>query len=96
MQEKLEACPEPVKGFILSLSKEPALSLSKGFVTGPAGMRALVRLGGKQSRAVKVRFLAVTNREVSKHNCVVVTRGGEQCGENGQSVTQASRQGEST
>ena len=61
-----------------------------------ARMRALVRLGGKQSRAVKVRFLAVTNREVSKHNCVVVTRGGEQCGENGQSVTQASRQGEST
>ena len=52
---------------------------------------ALVRLGGRWDRAVKVRLCAVKNRAVSNRNCVVATRGGEQRNENDQSVTQAAR-----
>ena len=48
---------------------------------------ALVRLKWCWDRAVRVRSLAVTNREVSNRNCVAATRGGEQRNENGQSVT---------
>jgi hypothetical protein len=63
-------------------------------MAGPvsAGRRpALVRLRGRGDRTVEVRFCAVKNRAVSNRNCVAAMRGGEQRGENDQSVTQAVR-----
>ena len=42
---------------------------------------------------MEVRFCAVKNRVVSNRNCVAAMRGGEQRGENDQSVTQTTRVG---
>ena len=55
--------------------------------------RGLVRLRGREDRAVQVRSCAVKNRAVSNRNCVAAMRGGEQRNENDQSVTEASRVG---
>jgi len=51
----------------------------------------LVRLRRPEDGAVRVRFCAVKNRAVSNRNCVAARRGGEQRGENDQSVTQVVR-----
>jgi hypothetical protein len=51
----------------------------------------LVRLRRQEDRAVEVRSCAVKNRAVSNRNCVAVMRGGEQRGENDQSVTRSRR-----
>jgi hypothetical protein len=48
-----------------------------------------VRLRRRWDGAVEVGFCAVKNRAVSNRNCVAAMRGGEQRGENDQSVTQA-------
>ena len=50
-----------------------------------------MRLRRPEDRAVQVRFSAVKNRAVSNRNCVAAMRGGEQRGENDQSLTQAVR-----
>jgi hypothetical protein len=47
----------------------------------------LVRLRGRVDRTVGVRFCAVKSRAVSNRNCVAAMRGGEQRGENDQSIT---------
>jgi hypothetical protein len=56
-------------------------------------MSALVRLRGRENRAVEVRSCAVMSRAVSNRNCVGAIRGGEQRNENDQSVTQVARVG---
>ena len=61
--------------------------------TLPGRRPALVRLRGRENRAVRVRSCAVKSRAVSNRNCVVATRGGEQRNENDQSVTQIARVG---
>ena len=57
---------------------------------------ALVRLRWCVVGVVKVRSLAVKNREVIDRNCVGATRGGEQRKMNSQSVTNASPGQEAT
>ena len=60
--------------------------------TRKAGCKpALVRLRRRGDRTVGVRFCAVKSRAVSNRNCVAAMRGGEQRGENDQSVTQTVR-----
>ena len=67
--------------------KSPAI-LSFSALLGP-GTGALVRLRRRVDKAVRVRFCAVKNRAVSNRNCVAAMRGGEQRGENDQSVISA-------
>ncbi len=71
----------------------PKRLLSPGDQEKRRQVAALVRLGWRWGRAVKVRLCAVKNRAVSNRNCVVATRGGEQRNENDQSVTQTVRVG---
>ena len=62
-----------------------------------SGMNAaLVRLKWCVVGVVKVRSLAVTNREATDCNCAGATRGGEQRKVNGQSVTNVSLGRETT